>query len=1098
MQVDTSYETNGWTFSSTRRPISGAPALLALGRRLADPYSSGEAQVSPFCVHGATRSLKPCMCGSALVMGVRMHMPEAVFGANRLVLSHKESGFTLVFNAEGALRCWARDSVVGDATSYAKCAPAEMPVWRQRMHAASLRTSTAVDWTFCCGDYGGEREEESEGGPDAYGGGSSDDVACTGDASEVACKGGSCGAPNNLAPIMSGLIGLQKTASGGGKKAPNTAGGSAGHGAGGEAPTRKPHGGEWREHRGPGLDMALLKRREEILYSAEVPLYEDHLHDHGLSSLTVRIRVMSSCFLVLLRHTLRIDGVLIMQRESRVFHKFGDPVVIRSHRKAQKPLPPLPSSAALRAVPPHHASATLRAPPAQPMQPATRMPPPPTDAMTTRMPPPPPMDSMTTRMPPRTNVDSMTTRMPPPPPMDSMTTRMPPPPPMDSMTTRMPPRANVAPAPGGLPVTRMPPPMAHLPMEARMPLDEQGIAEILQAVEPLESTEEVAIAPVAAAGAVDVTDAPTTGSGTGVAPVREGVPPPGPTASTKGAAVSAGRAPVRLVPSCLPLAPLGSALSVLAISADCSLLVGGDCDGALLLCRLQADTYDDPASMVTELWRTPAAHRGAVLGAAVTPSSGWVFSCGEDGSCAVWRATGGVVRTAPSRRWELDCKSADRVHFYEEAKGGGGEGVGSRVRHSFAVVQALACEPDADSTCFAAAVGASVFLLDRTESAPRARLPAGRVVTALAYIGARRCLCASGYGGVRVWADYGHGPAALLEYKGPLDTLAVSPDARYAASGAQDSTLVLWPLGGDAADGVGDVATGVADGPAVSLQAADGTSADDGAAAAAAPPSDALALAALAPSATALAAAVAAARHERPMSEAEAARLSGSALFFGGCYDQKVGPVGWDAAGTMCASAGGRNVVVWDMGARDATPPVRQNGRSMLLFGHRAAVHWVAFQPASKDAAPGMLASIASDGRLLIHALAPAAGDGAGAEGAADGAAARGGAMTVGRPPQKARSPPGGAPRRHARLVREPAGVTPVGVAAREAPALWLPGGWVIFSTRRGELALVRAPGAAEEDEAHAGCLQADGADAAELEASAEGGGDTEGLQALS
>ena len=239
-----------------------------------------------------------------------------------------------------------------------------------------------------------------------------------------------------------------------------------------------------------------------------------------------------------------------------------------------------------------------------------------------------------------------------------------------------------------------------------MPLDEQGIAEILQAVDALESTEEVAIAPVAAAGAEDVTDAPTTGSGTGVAPVREGVPPPGPTASTKGAAVSAGRPPERLVPSCPPLAPLGSALSVLAISADCSLLVGGDCDGTLLLCRLQADTYDDPASMVTELWRTPAAHRGAVLGAAVTPSSGWVLSCGEDGSCAVWRATGGVVRTAPSRRWELDCKSADRVHYYEEAKGGGGEGVASRVRHSFAVVQALACEPDADSTCFAAAVGA--------------------------------------------------------------------------------------------------------------------------------------------------------------------------------------------------------------------------------------------------------------------------------------------------------------------------------------------------------------------------------------------------------
>ena len=232
---DSSYNLNGWEFCASKRPISGAHALLALGRRLADPYSAGDAQVSPFCVHGATRSLKPCMCGSALVMGVRMHLPEAVFGANRLVLSHQASGFTLAFTAEGALRAWARDSVVGDATSYAKCAPAELPIWRQRMHAASMRTSTAVDWTFCCGDYGGEREEEADGGVDMYrissgDVGASRDGKSASSAGEETCRSG-CSAPNNLAPIMSGLIGLQTSRNG--PKTASEARGGKGSGKGG-------------------------------------------------------------------------------------------------------------------------------------------------------------------------------------------------------------------------------------------------------------------------------------------------------------------------------------------------------------------------------------------------------------------------------------------------------------------------------------------------------------------------------------------------------------------------------------------------------------------------------------------------------------------------------------------------------------------------------------------------------------------------------------------------------------------------------------------------------------------------------------------------
>ena len=77
--------------------------LLALARRLADPYTPGDTQSLPFCVHGATRSLKPCVCGSALVMGVRMHLPEKVFGGSWVELSHAPSAVHLAFEPLAAL-----------------------------------------------------------------------------------------------------------------------------------------------------------------------------------------------------------------------------------------------------------------------------------------------------------------------------------------------------------------------------------------------------------------------------------------------------------------------------------------------------------------------------------------------------------------------------------------------------------------------------------------------------------------------------------------------------------------------------------------------------------------------------------------------------------------------------------------------------------------------------------------------------------------------------------------------------------------------------------------------------------------------------------
>jgi len=66
------------------------------------------------------------------------------------------------------------------------------------------------------------------------------------------------------------------------------------------------------------LDMALLTRRDPIELFDGISLYESELDDHGVSSLSVKIRVTESCWFLLLRFWLCVDGVLIRSRETRL------------------------------------------------------------------------------------------------------------------------------------------------------------------------------------------------------------------------------------------------------------------------------------------------------------------------------------------------------------------------------------------------------------------------------------------------------------------------------------------------------------------------------------------------------------------------------------------------------------------------------------------------------------------------------------------------------------------------------------------------------------------------------------------------------------
>lgn len=89
------------------------------------------------------------------------------------------------------------------------------------------------------------------------------------------------------------------------------------------------------------IPMQLLARQDpvadRILFYDDVPLYEDELHDHGGSELSVRVRVMPHAFFVLARLFVRVDAVLFRILDTRVFHAFGSNDVVRESTGMQAP-----------------------------------------------------------------------------------------------------------------------------------------------------------------------------------------------------------------------------------------------------------------------------------------------------------------------------------------------------------------------------------------------------------------------------------------------------------------------------------------------------------------------------------------------------------------------------------------------------------------------------------------------------------------------------------------------------------------------------------------------------------------------------------------
>lgn len=82
---------------------------------------------------------------------------------------------------------------------------------------------------------------------------------------------------------------------------------------------------EWLKTDASGIDYNLLRQQNvPILFYDEIVLYQDDLEDCGDVIFDAKIRVMPSCWYILSRFFVRVDGSIVRIRDTRMFHRFGD------------------------------------------------------------------------------------------------------------------------------------------------------------------------------------------------------------------------------------------------------------------------------------------------------------------------------------------------------------------------------------------------------------------------------------------------------------------------------------------------------------------------------------------------------------------------------------------------------------------------------------------------------------------------------------------------------------------------------------------------------------------------------------------------------
>ena len=68
----------------------------------------------------------------------------------------------------------------------------------------------------------------------------------------------------------------------------------------------------------------------------QVHFFEDELGDIGFSEGKIGFGVMEDCFLGLMRCYLRVDNMIVRNIDTKIYHKFGDPYIIRNFNVKEK------------------------------------------------------------------------------------------------------------------------------------------------------------------------------------------------------------------------------------------------------------------------------------------------------------------------------------------------------------------------------------------------------------------------------------------------------------------------------------------------------------------------------------------------------------------------------------------------------------------------------------------------------------------------------------------------------------------------------------------------------------------------------------------
>jgi TIP41-like family len=91
------------------------------------------------------------------------------------------------------------------------------------------------------------------------------------------------------------------------------------------APTPTRNAGKWVRSDVSGIDYNLLRMQNiPILLFDEILLYQDDLEDCGDVIFDAKLRVMPICWFILSRFFVRVDGVIVRIRDTRIFHRFGE------------------------------------------------------------------------------------------------------------------------------------------------------------------------------------------------------------------------------------------------------------------------------------------------------------------------------------------------------------------------------------------------------------------------------------------------------------------------------------------------------------------------------------------------------------------------------------------------------------------------------------------------------------------------------------------------------------------------------------------------------------------------------------------------------